>query len=66
MRHVKKLYVTNKSGVAGVSYNRHQQRWMAYLDRGGRRVFQRSFRTKEEAIDARFLQIKQWEEENAP
>lgn len=46
-------YETNTSGVTGVSWDSRRQRWVAQINRNGRRVALGRFVTKEDAIKVR-------------
>ena len=49
----------NSSGYRGVGFVRGRDKWLSYLDIDGGRVFQKSFKTKQEAIEARNNYIKE-------
>lgn len=52
------LYNTNKSGYAGISFNKTMNRWIARVGSSTKPLFQASFCTKEEAVKARQEYLK--------
>lgn len=44
---------SNTSGIKGVSYDRTRGKWRAYYGSSGKRLEDKAFKTKEEAIEAR-------------
>lgn len=51
----------NPSGYAGVSFNRRDNLWMARLERNGKQVLNKCFKSKREAIKARKAALKKYE-----
>ena len=47
------LYSTNTSGVAGVSFDKQRERWVASITYNGKRLFIGRFHNKEDAVAAR-------------
>lgn len=43
----------NTSGVVGVSWSNHEQRWLAFMKRKGRQLYLGSYRNFEDAVLAR-------------
>lgn len=55
------LNKNNKSGIKGVLFDNNHSKWRAYISVGGKRVEDRVFRTKEEAIEARKqMELRYW------
>lgn len=50
----------NTSGTTGVWWRSNRKRWMAELNLDGKRVFSKSFKSKDEAIKARELAKKEY------
>ena len=56
---------TNTSGAAGVSFHRESGKWRVRINRGGTKVFDGLFATREEAIAARRAAIAEFHGEFA-
>lgn len=55
------LNKNNKSGIKGVLFDNNHSKWRAYISVGGKRVEDRVFKTKEEAVMARKqMELKYW------
>ncbi|PWF99650.1 hypothetical protein [Levilactobacillus bambusae] len=55
-----KVRSTNQSGTTGVSYDSMRDRWVARLYYNHRYVLNRTFKTKEEAVEARVEAERQY------
>lgn len=55
------LNKNNKSGIKGVLFDNNHNKWRAFISVGGKRIEDRVFHSKEEAIEARKqMELKYW------
>ena len=60
------IYSSNKSGVAGVYYDKQRRKWVANISYNQKRVFLGRFESKEDAVAARLAKEKELFKEYSP
>lgn len=60
------IYSSNKSGVAGVYYDKQRRKWVANISYNRKRVFLGRFELKEDAVAARLAKEKELFKEYSP
>ena len=56
----------NTSGIIGVSWNKNRQKWVSYINAGGKRIPLGYFIDKEEAIKSRLIAEQKYHQAFAP